>query len=48
MEEAGDRDVARKVMNDLSAKGVDISEAELRAKMDELLAQAVAQVKAGM
>jgi hypothetical protein len=47
-EEAGDRGVLGKVMRDLAAKGVDMSEAELRAKMDELLAQAVAQVKAGM
>jgi hypothetical protein len=35
------------VMGDLIAKGVAISEPELRVKMDELMAQAVAQVKAG-
>ena len=46
-EEAGDGDVVRKVMGDLAAKGAAISEAELRKKMDELLAQAIAQVKAG-
>jgi len=46
-EEARDRDMAGKVMRDLAAKGVDLSEAELRAKMDELMAQAIAQVKAG-
>jgi hypothetical protein len=46
-EAAGDGGVARKVMNDLSAKGIAISEAELRAKMDELMAQAIMQVKAG-
>jgi hypothetical protein len=46
-EEAGDGDVARKVMRDLAAKGVAITEAELRAKMDELMAQAIMQVKAG-
>jgi hypothetical protein len=46
-EEAGDADVARKVMADLKAKGVALTEAQLRAKMDELMAQAVAQVKAG-
>ena len=46
-EEAGDGDVVRKVMNDLSAKGIAMSEAELRAKMDELMAQAIMQVKAG-
>jgi len=47
-EEAADRDVVGKVMRDLAAKGVDMPEAELRAKMDELTAQAIAQVKAGM
>ncbi|CAL76586.1 conserved hypothetical protein [Bradyrhizobium sp. ORS 278] len=44
-EEAGDADVVRKVLGDLSAKGV--TEAEIRAKMSELLATAVAQIKAG-
>jgi hypothetical protein len=39
--------VVRKVMNDLTAYGIAMSEPELRAKMDELMAQAVAQVKAG-
>ncbi len=46
-EEAGHGDVLRKVMNDLSAKDIAISEAELRVKMDELMAQAIMQVKAG-
>ena len=46
-EEAGDRDVVHKVMNDLKGKGIEMSEAELRVKMDELLAQAIMQVKAG-
>jgi hypothetical protein len=46
-EEAGDRDVVRKVMTDLTAKGGAITEAELRTKMNELMAQAVIQVKAG-
>ncbi len=45
--EAGDADVVRKVMTDLGAKGVAITEQELHTKMDELLAQAVMQVKAG-
>jgi hypothetical protein len=35
-------------MADLSAKGVTISEAEIRARMDELMVEAVKQVKAGM
>ncbi len=46
-EEAGDRDVIHKVTADLAAKGVAVSEAELGAKMAELMAQAVMQVKAG-
>ena len=46
-EEAGDADVLRKVLGDLTAKGVAVTEQELRAKMSELLAEAVAQVKAG-
>ena len=46
-EEAGDGDVQRKVSGDFKAKGVALSDAELRAKMDELMATAVAQVKAG-
>jgi hypothetical protein len=43
----GEAGVARKVMTDLAAAGIAISEEELRLKMDELMAQAVAQVKAG-
>ena len=46
-EEAGDGDVLRKVFGDLSAKGIAITEAQVRAKMDELMAAAAAQVKAG-
>ena len=34
-------------MGDIKAKGVALTEQELRAKMDELMATAVAQVKAG-
>ena len=46
-EEAGDADVVRKVLADLTAKGVTLTEPQLRVKMDEFFAQAVAQVKAG-
>jgi hypothetical protein len=46
-EEAGDGNVLRKVMTDFRDKGVAIPQAEVRAKMDELMATAVAQVKAG-
>jgi hypothetical protein len=47
-QQPGDADVVRKVMRDLAAKGIAMSEAELRAKMDELMAQAIMQVKAGV
>ena len=46
-EEAGDRDVLRKVMGDFTAKGIALTEPQLRAKMDELMALAATQVKAG-
>lgn len=43
-EEAGDADVLRKVVQDLAGKA---TEQEIRVKMDELVAVAVAQIKAG-
>lgn len=43
-EESGDHDVLRKVATDLNGKA---AEAEIRKKMDELLATAAMQVKAG-
>lgn len=46
-EEAGDGDVLRKVLGDLTAHGAAITESQLRGKMDALVAEAVAQVKAG-
>ena len=46
-EEAGDADVLRKVMGDFAAKNVAITEQAIRAKMNELVAVAVAEVKAG-
>jgi len=46
-EGAGDASVVRKVMSDLTAKGIAVGEQEVRARMDELMAQAIAQVKAG-
>ncbi len=46
-EEAGDGDVLKKVLGDLNAKGQAVTERDVRAKMDELLAVAAAQVKAG-
>jgi len=46
-QEAGDADVVRKVIGDLKAKGIAVTEQQVRVKMDELMAQAIAQVKAG-
>ena len=46
-EEAGDSDVFRKVRKDLDDKNVAVSDAELRSMMDQLLSQAVAEIKAG-
>ncbi len=43
-EEAGEEDVFRKVSGDLKEKGADVSDAELRAKMVELVAVAREQV----
>ena len=44
----GDGGVVRKISSDIAAKGVTLGEVELRAKMNELMAEAVAQVKAGI
>lgn len=46
VEEAGDHDVLRKVLGDFKAKGVDQSEHQIRRTMDELMAEAIAQIKA--
>ena len=46
-EEAGDGDVLKKVLGDLNAKGQAVTERDVRAKMDELMVQAVIQIKAG-
>ncbi|WKA26734.1 DUF1476 domain-containing protein [Bradyrhizobium roseum] len=46
-EEAGDKDVQDKVMKDFAAKGLAVTAAEVRVKMDELMATAALQVKAG-
>lgn len=45
-QEAGDEDVFRKVSGDLQAAGVSMTEAEIRAKMAELVAVARQQVLA--
>lgn len=46
-EESGDDDVLRKVEKDFAAKGLTIGAGDIRAKMSELLTEAVAQLKAG-
>jgi hypothetical protein len=46
-EEAGDADVVRKVLGDLTAKGITITEHELRTRMSEFTAVALAEIKAG-
>jgi hypothetical protein len=43
----GDDDVLRKVFEDLKSAGLSNTEGEVRNKMDELLAQAREQVRAG-
>ena len=47
-EEVGDKDAVHKVLKDLTAKGSAVTEAEIRKKLDELLIEAIAQVKAGV
>jgi hypothetical protein len=46
-ETPGDEDVLRKVFEDLKGAGVQVSEGEVRRRMDELMAQAREDVKAG-
>lgn len=46
-EEAGDDDVVRKVIADFKAAGVDQSEHQIKRTMEELLAKAIEQIKAG-
>jgi hypothetical protein len=43
----GDGDVLHKVLGDIKARGADLTEQDLRARMDALMVEAVAQVKAG-
>jgi hypothetical protein len=45
-EEPGDQDVFRKIRKDFDAKKVVVSDSELRHTMDDLMAKAVAQIKA--
>ena len=43
--EAGDEDVARKILADLDSAGVEIDAATVRQKMDELLIVAATQIE---
>lgn len=47
LEEAGAEDLFRKLRADLDAASVQLSDHQIRAKMDEALAEAREQVKAG-
>lgn len=47
-EEAGDDDVFRKVRKDFDAASVEQSDHQIRRTMDELMATAVDQIKAGV
>jgi hypothetical protein len=45
-EEPGDHDVFRKIRRDFDAKGIAQSDHQIRRTMDELMAKAVAEIKA--
>ncbi|TIT36736.1 MAG: DUF1476 domain-containing protein [Mesorhizobium sp.] len=44
-EEAGDHDVFRKIRKDFDEAGVDQSDHQIRRTMDDLMAQAIEQIK---
>ncbi|MEA2981144.1 MAG: hypothetical protein QOF91_3298 [Alphaproteobacteria bacterium] len=46
-EESGDEDVFRKVRRDFDAKGVAVSDQDIRKTMIDLMAAAIEQIKAG-
>ena len=46
-EEAGDEDVIRKLLGDLTGAGTDVSEADIRAKLKEMTAEAKRQITEG-
>lgn len=46
LEEKGDEDVFRKIRGDFDAKGVTVSDGEIREQMSNFLAKAVAEVEA--
>ena len=46
-EETGEHDVARKIRKDFDAKGVDQSDHQIARHMNEFMAKAIADIKAG-
>jgi hypothetical protein len=46
LEETGDDDVFRKIRKDFDAKGVKETDHQIRRTMDELMAKAIAEIKA--
>ena len=46
-EEAGDEDVVRKISKDFQDKGVNVSDADIRAQLSDYLAKAVEEIEAG-
>jgi hypothetical protein len=46
-EEAGDDDVFRKVRKDFDAKGVQVSDHQIRREMEDLMVKAIEQIQAG-
>jgi hypothetical protein len=47
LQEPGDGDVLRKILRDLKDAGKPVDEAELKAKLEQLTARAVEEIKAG-
>ncbi len=47
-EESGDEDVVRKLLGDLTAANVDVSEADIRAKLEEMMIEARRQLLGGV
>jgi hypothetical protein len=46
--DGGDANVIRKVTADLAAKGIAVTDADIRLRMAEFMAQALVQIKAGV
>jgi hypothetical protein len=46
LEQPGEEDVFRKIRKDFDAKGVQLSDHQIRRKMSDLMSQAIAQIEA--